>query len=157
MICIPIRYDTKTIMGNTRIRVCILNDVVFEAYIMYLRRIPCTRFNLVSYDTVTFALQVQKLIGLCDPTKIPNKKITFYGSVRELGQVLHDPPENHKFTRFSWFGLCNPSDIAGEPFCIQEFWFVTYQLIWSYCQKSLTFSSFTASNTYTCCFSQYKG
>jgi len=50
-------------------------------------------------------------------------------------------------------GLCDPSDIAGEPFCIQEFCFVTYQLIWSYSQKPLTFSSFTASNTYTICFS----
>jgi hypothetical protein len=45
-------------------------------------------------------------------------------------------------------GFCYPSDIAGEPFCIQEFCFVTYQLIWSYSQKPLTFSSFTTSNTH---------
>jgi len=43
-------------------------------------------------------------------------------------------------------GLCDPSDIARLFFC-------NNQLIWSYSQKPLTFSSFTASNTYTLCIS----
>jgi len=113
-----------------------------------------SRFNTVSYDTMTFMFQLQKPGRVARPGKNSKiKSLFFYGSVLELGQVLHEPPENPNLPAFLGSGLCDPTDIAGEPFCIEDFCFVNYQLIWSYSQKPLTFSSFTASNTYKRCFS----
>jgi len=133
------RYNTKTAMGDT----------YRGQYPMYRRCIPCisiqssilrycdicvslaeTRSGCVTHKKFQiffrfFMDQFWNRVGLCTRQKIPN---------------LHS---------FLGPGLCDPSDIAGEPFCIQEFCFITYQLIWSYSQKPLIFSSFMASNTYT--------
>jgi len=148
MICIQIRY------GNSHGRYVSLSGSVSQMT-LYPMHIPCiagishvSRINLVSYDTVTFAFQLQKPGRVARPGKIPKKKIPFF-----MDQFWKHTLKNPKFTRFPGSGLCDPSDIAGEPFCIQEFCLVTYQLIWRYSQKPLTFSSFMASNTYTLCFS----
>ena len=127
---------------------------------LYLRCIPCiagvshvSRFNLVSYDTLTFAFQLQKPGWVARPAKIPIffrfLMYQFWSRVR----FCMTRQETPNLPSFLGSGLCDPSDIASEPFCIQEFCFVTYQLIWSYSQKPLTFSSFTAFNTYTHYFS----
>ena len=121
-----------------RIRVCIPNDIVF-------------RLNVVSYDTVTFA---ETRSGCATWKKIPKNFPFFVDQSWNRVRFCMTLQQTPNLPGFLGSGLCDPSDIAGEPFYIQEFCFVTvtYQLIWSYSQKPLTFSSLTASNTYTIYF-----
>jgi len=75
MIRIPVRYEQPWVM---HIRVCI--PVV-------------SRFNLVSYDTVTFAFQLQKLGRDVRTGKNFKLFFVFLWNSLEPGRVLDDPPE----------------------------------------------------------------
>jgi len=120
---------------------------------MYRGRIPCIpiQSSILQYWDICACCRNQ--VGLSNPAKVP-KKIHFFmdQSWNRIGLCI-TLQKTPNLPSFLGSGLCDPSDLVGEPFCIQEFCFVTYQLIWSYSQKPLTFSSFTASNKYTICFS----
>jgi len=107
---------------------------------------------------MTFAFQLQKPGRVTRPGKKFNKKRNPFFVVQFWSWVRFCMTRQKTQIYLLFWGrvYVTPSDIAGEPFCIQEFCFVTYQLIWSYSQKPLTFSSYMASSTCTrCCSTLY--
>jgi len=106
---------------------------------LYPRRIPCiagvshvSQFNLVSYDAVAFVFQLQKPGRVARPDK-SSKKIHFFmdQSWDRVGFCMTlQKPLN--FPGFLGSGLCDPSDTAGEPFCIQEFCIPKAHLLFLY-------------------------
>jgi len=146
---IPIRYE---IAMAIRIRVCIPNDIASQAYLMYRGRIPCIpiQSSILQYCDICVS-DAETRLGCTTWQKFQIFSHFFMYQFWSRVKFCMTRQKIPNLPGFLGSGLCDPSDIASEPFYIQEFCFVTYQLIYS--QKPLTFSSFTAFNTYTHCFS----
>lgn len=84
---------------------------------LYLRRMPCivgvSQFNLVLYNIVTFAFQLQKLARVARLRKSFKKKSVFKWIGSGFACPSKTPPN---LAGFLGSGLCDPSYNACEPF-----------------------------------------
>jgi hypothetical protein len=135
-ICILIRYEN--------------NHGFVSQMTLYRGRIPCIMIQFSTLQYCDICVSIAETCPGCTTREKFQKKILFFMDRVGFCMTLQKKPPN--LPGFLGSGLFDPSNNACEPFCIQGFCFVTYQLIWSYSQKPLTFSSFTASSTYTICF-----